>query len=324
MTSATFVRLTYDDGSTAQAPAQPGELALDALISAEVPVAFNCRSGICQACRALGPEGTDILLCQTAVPETGLPASVDYTPDTIATASVTRRARLASWNPVADDVLQIDMQLEFPIAFAPGQYATLLVPSRDGGRRLPRYFSCAGDPRETDRVRFFIRDFEDGYVSQFLRSADAQTPLCKIIGPHGTFILRDTPAPKLFVAGGTGLSPFLSMLHVMRADPASAAETTLIYGSSSTASVFGLDEIESAASVVPNFSALLCTDDGLLPGGQQGSPISFMDEALARLEESGAPAEIYLCGPPGLVEAAKAAATRSAGRRVFAESFAHT
>lgn len=326
MIDAPLITLRYDDATSGQAPAKPGMIALDALVDAEVPVAYNCRAGICQACRAKRVDGSEMLLCQTTVPEAGLVAEVDYSPGTITTASVTRRARLTSWQLVADDVVQIDLMLEFPIAFLPGQYATLLVPSLGGKQRLPRYFSCGGDPDDDRHVRFFIRDFDDGHVPRFLRRMEEETPLCKIVGPHGTFVLRETPKPKLFVAGGTGLTPFLSMLHRMRSIPGWSAKTTLVYGSSRSGSVYGLDEIEAAKALIPEFDAIICTDDGALDGAQKGSPISLIAEALASLEEGGDPAEVYMCGPPGLVAAAEATVAGDGGsaRRIFSESFAHT
>ena len=63
-------------------------------------------------------------------------------------------------------------------------------------------------------------------MSSFLRDAAQPGTPVEFSGPSGTFYLRDVKRPLLFLAGGTGLAPFLSMLGRLRADRHRASRST--------------------------------------------------------------------------------------------------
>jgi benzoate/toluate 1,2-dioxygenase reductase subunit len=65
-----------------------------------------------------------------------------------------------------------------------------------------------------NRLEFFIRSVPGGAFSQWLAGAKVGDAV-ELSAPHGTFFLRDEDRPRLFVAGGTGVAPFLSMLRSM-------------------------------------------------------------------------------------------------------------
>ena len=57
-----------------------------------------------------------------------------------------------------------------------------------------------------------MRDIGPGLMSTFLREKAEPGSAMEFIGPSGAFYLREIKRPLLFLAGGTGLAPFLSML----------------------------------------------------------------------------------------------------------------
>ena len=76
-------------------------------------------------------------------------------------------------------------------------------------------------------------------------------------GPLGSFYLRKIKRPVLFLAGGTGLAPFLSMLHKIEQDGGSEHPIHLIFGVTNDADLVKVDELEGYAERLPNFTVHL-------------------------------------------------------------------
>ncbi|MDF6710468.1 FAD-binding oxidoreductase, partial [Escherichia coli] len=105
-------------------------------------------------------------------------------------------------------VLELDVDATAPV-FLPGQYVNIGVPG--SGQRRSYSFSSA--PGET-KISFLIKKIPGGVMSTWLEAAKPGDKL-DLQGPLGSFYLRDVQRPLLFLAGGTGLAPFLSMLEVL-------------------------------------------------------------------------------------------------------------
>lgn len=94
--------------------------------------------------------------------------------------------------------------------FQPGQYAVLRDPETGEGREYSIYSSS-----NEDRLSFLVRKVEDGEFSRYLRHLRTGT-LIQIEGPRGFFVLDDQVKeghPTLFIATGTGISPFRSFVR---------------------------------------------------------------------------------------------------------------
>ena len=75
----------------------------------------------------------------------------------------------------------------------------------------------------------------------------------EFIGPAGSFYLREIKRPLLFLAGGTGLAPFLSMLGRMAAT-GSAHPVHLIYGVTNDGDLVGIEQLKQFADRIPSFT----------------------------------------------------------------------
>ena len=113
-------------------------------------------------------------------------------------------------------------ELEDQFFFQPGQYATLWLSCQ--GSTVARPYSIASTPSETRVLEFYINLVESGHLSpsfwnpavlRGLVERDAETRLL-ISGPKGRFLLdaRET-RDLVFVASGTGLAPFMSMIRAL-------------------------------------------------------------------------------------------------------------
>jgi ferredoxin-NADP reductase len=95
--------------------------------------------------------------------------------------------------------------------FRAGQSLTmsLVDPSETDGKGNTRTFTIAGAPHESELM--IATRMRDSAFKRFLKAAPPGTPL-RIDGPNGEMVLHDDSArPAVFLAGGIGITPFLSM-----------------------------------------------------------------------------------------------------------------
>src|SRR5258708_11067323 len=137
-------------------------------------------------------------------------------------------------------------------AFLPGQYVSVMVPGTD--QRRSYSFSS---PPGAEAVSFLVRDIPRGVMSTFLRETAASGMPMEFTGPSGSFYLREVKRPLLFLAGGTGLAPFLSMLGRI-AETGSAHAIHLVYGVTNDADLVEAERLEEFAARLPGFTFATC------------------------------------------------------------------
>ncbi|WP_372776180.1 ferredoxin--NADP reductase [Mangrovibacterium sp.] len=94
--------------------------------------------------------------------------------------------------------------------FTPGQYVVLRNPATGEGREYSIYSSD-----KEERLSFLIREVETGEFSRYLRHLKPGSEV-QVEGPRGFFVLDDQVKnghPTLFIATGTGISPFHSFVR---------------------------------------------------------------------------------------------------------------
>src|SRR5690606_3489555 len=142
-------------------------------------------------------------------------------------------------------------------------------------------------------------------------------------GPQGAFGLHETGLrPRWFVAGGTGLAPLLAMVRHM-AEWQEPHPARLFLGVNEEADVFGRAELDAVAAELPGFRYEVCVwRPGPSWDGPVGTPADLVAAALAEAPEVP---DMYVCGPPQLVDAVtRATAGTVPPDRVFHERFLAT
>ena len=107
-------------------------------------------------------------------------------------------------------------RLAEPIAFRPGQHVLLRLTAPDG-YRAQRSYSIASAPGsgKAEELELAIERLDDGEVSPFMHDVaqiDDEIELGGPIGGHFNWSPEDG-GPVLFIGGGSGVAPFMSMLR---------------------------------------------------------------------------------------------------------------
>lgn len=188
------------------------------------------------------------------------------------------------------------------IKYIPGQFMQLLAPAYEKSKEdVYRAYSIASDPADKSIIDFIIRLVPGGicttYCFNYLKVGDE----AKMNGPYGQFRLTDTDAEMIWIAGGSGIAPFVSMLYHMK-NTGSRRKTTFYFGANKTKELFLLDEMKQFEQELPNFKfvpVVYKPDENEKWNGETG----LVTEAAARNNKNLADTEGCLCGSPGLINA---------------------
>ena len=100
--------------------------------------------------------------------------------------------------------------------FVPGQWLSVKANTPDG-EEITRAYSIASPPSENGHVAFCLNRVQDGFMSNYLCTLDKGATIA-FQGPFGDFILRPPLRDTVFIATGTGIAPFRSILHAIQAE----------------------------------------------------------------------------------------------------------
>ena len=169
----------------------------------------------------------------------------------------TLHARLARSTSLSDYTrhLEFDVEGAGHFGFVPGQWLSLTHTKPDG-EELTRAYSIASPP-DGNRFAFCLNRVQDGFMSNYLCDLEPGA-IISGQGPFGNFILRPPLRDTLFIATGTGIAPFRSMLHWLLADESrhQRKHFRLLFGSRTEKDIYYHEEFLRLAAEHRNFDYL--------------------------------------------------------------------
>ncbi|MBA8824873.1 NAD(P)H-flavin reductase/ferredoxin [Saccharopolyspora lacisalsi] len=307
------VALGFEDGVTRFVTCAPHETVADASYKARINIPLDCRDGACGTCKsfcesgdydggdyiedALSDEEADqgyALPCQM-MPRSDLVLRIPSTSAAAKTEAATHAATVTDVQRFSETTIGFTLELDDrdALAFLPGQYVNVGVP----GTELTRSYSFSSGP-EDKTVSFLVRITEGGAMSTYLRDRAEVGDELEFTGPMGTFFLRELKRPALFLAGGTGLAPLLSMLEQLAATGLEHP-VHMIYGVSSDRDLVELDKLRHYAEVIDGFTFDYCVADEASGSPRKG----YVTHHFEPQHLNDGDVDVYLCGPPPMVEA---------------------
>lgn len=325
------VTLVTADGQESMLQCDGSTTLLEAAEDAGLMLKASCESGGCGACSAVlrdgrvemgdhdpnvieVPEGQGgILLCRS-FPRGDCRIELPYDQSTIVVGPPVRHdAEITALDRVADGVMRLRLTLRpgedgsASADFESGQFVRIVVPGSPAGREVRRAYSPANVSNWDGELEFYIRLLPGGAMSDYLSERAAVGDVLVVSSADGEFGLAENGLrPRWFLAGGTGLSPLLSMLRKM-AEWGEAQPARLFFGVTRCGEVFAQDEIAALAEALPDFHAeTVVWNPGPAWTGPVGNPVELASAEIAMVEEMP---DVYLCGPPPMMDAAVAALT---------------
>jgi len=208
-------------------------------------------------------------------------------------------------------VLDVPSALEKTFAYAAGQFCTFRATI--AGESVVRSYSMASSPAAGDPFTFTVKRVAGGRMSNWMNDALAPGDTIEVMPPAGRFVLRAAEVPIVAFAGGSGITPVLSIIKT--ALVTTTREIALVYANREAGSVIFAGELERLREA---------SDGRLSVHHHLDSERALLDAAAcAALVGDRAHADFYVCGPGPYMEVVEVGLARRgvAPGQVFIERF---
>ncbi len=210
-----------------------------------------------------------------------------------------RLARSVSLSPQTKH-LEFELSSVPRFGFVAGQWLSFKTNKPDG-EEITRAYSIASPPGEDNRLALCLNRVQDGFMSNFLCDMKVGEEI-SCLGPFGDFILRPPLRDTIFIATGTGVAPFRSMLHWLLADPVrhQDKQLSLLFGSRTEGDIYYHEEFLELGAGHVNFH--------YLPTLSRGAPEwqglrGYVQEHLPGIVQGRNDMHAYICGLDKMVKA---------------------
>jgi len=308
-------KLIFQDGAELTVPVGSGQTLLEGALSLDAPLRYDCCAGTCGSCVVQCLAGDARVDMANRLPVSAEELAAGFRPACLtrlasdATFELPYPSRFPPSEPskhiahivgikrAAHSVVLLTLKLDRPDAFQfhSGQYVRLAAPSAGEARA----YSIASTPAALPLIEMMVRLVANGKTSQWLEHTAKIGDRVRIQAPMGSFCLDERAQRHVFIAGGTGLSPVLSMIRSLRGR---AQPALLCFGCTRRGELFYEEELASLARTMPEIEVRIAVMEGAEGNLHTGTAVS-----LLRQEDFDANTASYLCGPPPMVNAARAA-----------------
>ena len=209
-------------------PASEGLPILQSAFNADIFLEHGCRDGSCGVCKvrvlhgdveqppALGgisasdmQEGYVLTCC--ASPLSDIELQANYYPELNGIKPAILPCKVESLDfPVPDiAILKLRLPPNTRYRYLAGQYVDLMI---NGSRRS---YSIASAAQIYNGIELHIKKVTNGLFSNVIFHELKINQLLRLEGPSGSFFVRDSQAPIIFLAGGTGFAPVKAMVETL-------------------------------------------------------------------------------------------------------------
>lgn len=315
----------------------PGESVLDAAMRQGIDLPYGCRGGACGSCAgylisgeihyqdepmALSEEmqqQNQALFC-IAEPRSDLVIQIGELEEVLPKKIL--RCRVEQKQQLSHDVIALKLKLsgEERLQYRAGQYVEFIL--QDGRRRS---FSIANAPHDDELIELHIRHVPGGFFTDYLFEEMPEKSMLRIEGPLGSFYLREySTRPIIMMGGGTGFGPLKAMLeHMLHIGTEQSVH--MFMGVRALRDLYMADMVKAwqHAGINLKFTPVLSEprpEDNWL--GETG----FVHQAVLRTYPDLSAFDIYMSGPPPMINAAVAEFDKHGADRahMFSDAFTYS
>jgi stearoyl-CoA 9-desaturase NADPH oxidoreductase len=200
--------------------------------------------------------------------------------------------------------------------FRAGQFVQVAV--EIDGVRHQRCYSPASAEGRGPELEITVRCHPGGLVSNFLAENAVPGMVLGLSQAEGDFQLPEPrPGSALLIGGGSGITPLMAIVRTLLAERYEGPIALLHYSRDSASAIYR-EELERLAEEHPNFH--LARSYTRSPGAGEIDG-HFSPTHLPQSEPRFADAEIFACGPSGLLDAVRGNWKNGLEHRLHVESF---
>jgi benzoate/toluate 1,2-dioxygenase reductase subunit len=311
------IALQFEDGVTRFIGCNDNETVADAAYRQKINIPLDCRDGACGTCRGLCESGSydmpassyidDALTPEEAAQRHVLACQMRPTSDCVIKVPASSAScktgvsafpgKIASVEQLSSSTIRLSIALDdaSSLSFLPGQYVNVQIP----GSTLTRAYSFSSKPGASV-ASFVVRNVPGGRMSEFLTRDARPGQDISFAGPCGSFYLRPTTRPVLFLAGGTGIAPFLSMLEALAAS-GSDHPVRMVFGVTNDIDLVALEQLDAFKEALPGFEYRTCVAAPESAHERKG----YVTQHVEAHWLNDGDVDVYLCGPVAMVEAVR-------------------
>lgn len=281
---------------------------------------YECSSGGCGSCafELLAGELTELwptapglsprarergrrLACQS-VPTSDCSINVrvkaEYAPPVAPRRHV---ATLVRARPLTHDISEFQFRTDAPAEFLPGQYALMDVPGVAGSRgySMSNLANAYGD------WHFIIKRVPGGSATNILFEQLRPGVQIGLDGPYGMSYLRaDSARDIVCIAGGSGISPVISILRAAVREPRLAGRSlSLFYGGRTPRDICSTGLIGEDPVLLKRVTCHEAISDPTCTDTWNGSRGFIHEVVKSKVGDRMRDLEFYFCGPPPMTDA---------------------
>lgn len=310
---------------------------LNAGLAAGIKMPYGCRIGTCRSCRGRVVSGkVDLgaahpaylpqhqrdegyaLLCQASACS-DLSIEVEELPFLAIPQISPAYIKKVEFRASDVAIIALRLPLHLNLQFESGQYVDFIFP--DG---LRRSYSIATPSTSAGTIdlEFHVRHLPGGLFTDKVFGGLKPREKLQFEGPLGSFFLRESPKPALFLASGTGYAPIRSIL--LKYLPMDTGRRMVLYwGGRSRKDLYMIEEAQALAEKYRNFEFVPVLSEARAEDNWTGATGFVHRAAMDGLKDlSGW--QVYACGAPVMVEAAQRDFVAACGlpeNEFFADSF---
>jgi 3-ketosteroid 9alpha-monooxygenase subunit B len=171
--------------------------------------------------------------------------------------------------------------------YRPGQFLTLAVPSERTGVAA-RCYSLSSSPHDGGPLTVTVKRTVDGYASNWICDNLREGSTIRVLPPSGIFTPKSLDADLLLLAGGSGITPVMSITRTALAH--GSGKLMLFYANRDESSVIFASELARLATEHPHRLVVVHWLESV-----QGLPTQ---EQLKAFTEPFTAYDAFICGPP--------------------------
>jgi ferredoxin-NADP reductase len=200
------------------------------------------------------------------------------------------------------DVFEMHLESNPPFDFKPGQFYSIVIPGAGpAGRDLRRAYSIASSP-ENSIIELCVKLVEGGPGTNYLNGMKVGD-VCKGMAPYGDFVYKTVAGRDvIFIATGTGIAPFRSMLYSKVYAENKPRHTRLLFGARDQNDLLYSKEMKEILG--PDMIETLSRCEGALGDCHKGRVTDWLRGNAATIHWHET--DFYICGNGAMIDEVKA------------------